>query len=68
MMKKFTKTLEQSLSAIPEFIFGVRAQGTPIQSTTLHTLHPSSRPDENEWVKEFKFGSRYGYRGSFYQK
>jgi hypothetical protein len=48
-------------------IFGERAQGIKLTNPTLRTLAISNRPSENEWVKEFKFGSRYGYRGSFYQ-
>lgn len=35
--------------------------------TKFHTLHPINRPTEKEWVNEFKVGSRYGHRGSFYQ-
>jgi len=49
------------------FVFGERAQGTKLTSPTFRTLVISNRPSETEWVKEFKFGSRYGHRGSFYQ-
>jgi hypothetical protein len=48
-------------------IFGERAQGIKLTHPTLRTLEISNRPSENEWVKEFNFGSRYGHRGSFYQ-
>ena len=48
-------------------VFGERAQGTKLTNPTLRTLQASNRPSESEWVKEFKFGSRYGHRGSFYQ-
>jgi hypothetical protein len=47
-------------------IFGQRADGQPIQQPTLKSSYPASRPSENEWAEEFKFGSRYGHRGSFY--
>jgi hypothetical protein len=30
--------------------------------------HPTNRPTEKEWSNEFKVGSRYGHRGSFYNK
>jgi len=49
------------------FVFGERAQGIKLTSPTFRTLVISNRPSETEWVKEFKFGSRYGHRGSFYQ-
>jgi len=55
------------MKQIMTFIFGERAQGTKLTSPTLRTLGISNRPSESEWVKEFKFGSRYGHRGSFYQ-
>lgn len=32
------------------------------------TLVPENRPTEKEWANEFKVGSRYGHRGSFYNK
>lgn len=48
-------------------LFGQRAQGFPVPQPTFKTTFPTNRPSENEWSKEFKFGSRYGHRGSFYQ-
>ena len=35
--------------------------------TKFNSTYPTNRPTEDEWSKEFKFGSRYGTRGSFYQ-
>lgn len=55
------------MKQIMTLIFGERAQGTKLTNPTLRTLKIINRPSENEWVKEFKFGSRYGHRGSFYQ-
>ena len=55
------------MKQIITLIFGERAQGIKLTSPTLRTLGISNRPSESEWVKEFKFGSRYGHRGSFYQ-
>ena len=47
-------------------IFGERAEGVLIQQPTLKTIMPTNRPSEQEWGEMFKFGSRYGHRGSFY--
>jgi hypothetical protein len=55
------------MKQIMTLIFGERAQGIKLTSPTLRTLEISSRPSEGDWVREFKFGSRYGHRGSFYQ-
>lgn len=55
------------MKQIMTLIFGERAQGTKLTNPTLRTLKIINRPSENEWVEEFKFGSRYGHRGSFYQ-
>jgi hypothetical protein len=55
------------MKQIMTLIFGERAQGTKLTNPTLRTLQASNRPSESEWAKEFKFGSRYGHRGSFYQ-
>lgn len=54
-------------SFLLHLFFGERAQGIKLTSPTLRTLGITNRPSESEWVKEFKFGSRYGHRGSFYQ-
>ena len=51
---------------IKQFIFGVKAQGQPVSTPSFKTTVPTNRPNENEWSKEMKFGSRYGHRGSFY--
>jgi len=48
-------------------IFGERAQGELIPQPTFRSSYPENRPSENQWAKEFKVGSRYGHRGSFYQ-
>lgn len=55
------------MKQIMTLIFGERAQGFKLDPPSLRTLVISNRPSESEWVKEFKFGSRYGHRGSFYQ-
>jgi hypothetical protein len=55
------------MKKITYLIFGKRADGQPLQQPTLRTVHPTNRPSENEWLQEFKAGSRYGHRGSFYE-
>jgi len=49
------------------FLFGQRAQGEMIPAPTFRSTYPEDRPDENQWAKDVKFGSRYGTKGSFYQ-
>ena len=49
-------------------IIGKRAEGEPIQQPTLRTIYPSDTLSENEWTAYVGFGSRYGYKGSFYNK
>ena len=48
------------------FLFGERAEGQPLTQPSFKSTYPSEMPNINQWVKEFKFGSRYGHRGSFY--
>jgi len=36
--------------------------------TKFNSIYPTTRPTEKEWANEFKVGSRYGHRGSFYQQ
>ena len=47
-------------------IYGPRAKGEPIPQPRLKTTALLDRPSESDWLREFKVGSRYGYRGSFY--
>lgn len=54
------------MKLIKELIFGVRVQGHPVPPPSIKTTTPTNRPSEEDWFKEFKFGSRYGHRGSFY--
>ena len=48
------------------FIFGQRAEGIFIPQPKFKTTEIANKPSENEWLQEFKVGSRYGHRGSFY--
>lgn len=61
------------MKSIYYFIFGPSIKGEPInleykipQPTKVTNI--TNRPSQDEWAREFKFGTRYGYRGSFYQK
>ena len=49
-------------------IFGQRAKGEPVPEPTFKTTYPDHRPDETKWAKDYNFGSRYGHRGSFYNR
>jgi hypothetical protein len=56
------------LKTIKTFLFGQRAQGELIPPPKIKTFYPTQMPEENQWRQEMKFGSRYGTRGSFYQR
>jgi hypothetical protein len=57
------------LKFIRVFLFGQRAQGEKIITPRLKTMERTYTQDEvNEWAREVKFGSRYGTKGSFYQR
>jgi hypothetical protein len=56
------------LKFIRNFLFGQRAQGEPVQPPKIRTIYPTQQLDENQWWREMNFGSRYGTRGSFYQR
>ena len=49
------------------FIFGKRAEGVFVPQPKFRTTALADRPSENDWLREFKVGSRYGHRGSFYE-
>jgi len=53
---------------LKKLVFGKKAQGEPMSLPTFTTTEPINRPSIDEWVKEFNFGSRYGHRGSFYER
>jgi hypothetical protein len=53
---------------LTRIVFGQRAKGEILPPPVIHTIVIANRPCEDAWAKEFKFGSRYGHRGSFYHK
>ena len=57
------------LKLIKTFVLGERAQGEKITTPTLKIIERTYTQDElNYWAREFKFGSRHGTKGSFYQR
>jgi hypothetical protein len=54
------------MKLIIRLLFGQRAKGEPLPEPSIRSIYPEQRPDEQQWSIEFKFGSRYGHRGSFY--
>lgn len=53
---------------IKELLFGVKAKGEPLPPPTFRTTESTSKPSLNQWVRYVRFGSRYGHKGSFYNK
>ena len=53
---------------IKEIVFGRRAKGEILPKPKLPPERPYNAEECDKWSKEFKFGNRYGHRGSFYQK
>jgi hypothetical protein len=47
-------------------LYGKPAKGEMIPDPTFRSTYPEDRPDEQTWVQDVKFGSRYGTKGSFY--
>jgi hypothetical protein len=58
--------MKDIMQYIKTLIFGEKAKGVPLSPPSFKTREVKNRPTQDEWVKEFKFGSRYGHRGSFY--
>jgi hypothetical protein len=53
---------------ITTLLFGVKIQGERLpESTSLPAERPFDSREYIKWCNDFKVGSRYGHRGSFYQ-
>ena len=52
---------------IKTLVFGKRAEGEPLTDSKLPPERPLNAIEFAKWCQEFKVGSRYGHRGSFYQ-
>jgi hypothetical protein len=53
---------------IKTFLFGIRAQGEKLPEPKLRPERPYDALDCTKWCQEFKFGNKYGHRGSFYKR
>jgi hypothetical protein len=58
---------------ILKIIYGTPKKGEPINlnhkiKIPFKTTELVNKLPENEWCNEVKFGSRYGTKGSFYQR
>lgn len=52
---------------IKTLLFGQRIQGEQIFESKLPPERQINDTDFIKWCQEFKVGSRYGHRGSFYE-
>jgi hypothetical protein len=52
---------------IKKLIFGMPVQGERLPEPKVPPERPYNEEDCIKWCQEFKFGSKYGTRGSFYQ-
>jgi hypothetical protein len=66
-MDKLTKFSEMILSNVITLVFGIRATGEKLPEPRKFPIRNVTEAECNQWANEFKFGSRYGHRGSFYQ-
>lgn len=60
--------MKKLMKYIKKILFGERAKGETLPSPTVKTMDCINRPTFDVWTKQVKFGSRYGHRGSFYNK
>lgn len=57
------------LQVLRVLLFGKKVEGEILlNQPTFRTTYPSENLPEEEWRKFVKFGSRYGHRGSFYER
>ena len=47
------------MKQIKEFLFGRRTQPVCQIKTTYYTVHPTSRPSQWDWMKEYRVGMLY---------
>lgn len=53
---------------IKKVLFGKPLSGERVPPPSFKTTYPKQQLSEQEWTATFKFGNRYGHRGSFYHK
>ena len=56
------------MKKIKELFFGVKASGELISAPTPKPTRSLIDDEFNKWTQEYKFGARYGHKGSFYQR
>jgi hypothetical protein len=66
-MDTLTKFSETILSDVITLVFGIRATGEKLSEPRKFPIRNVTETECNQWANEFKVGSRYGHRGSFYQ-
>ena len=54
------------MKSLLTFFTGSRAVGEKLAEPKKFPIRTATAAECNQWAKEFKFGSRYGHRGSFY--
>ena len=55
------------MKSLLTFITGSRATGEKLPEPRKFPIRNASDAECNQWAAEFKVGSRYGHRGSFYE-
>lgn len=54
-------------SILTKLLFGPRANGEKLPEPRKFPVRKVTEVEYNRWASEFKVGSRYGHRGSFYE-
>ena len=55
------------MKKLKTLLTGQRISGEVLPKPTYKTTTPPTQLSPNDWANEFKVGSRFGHRGSFYQ-
>lgn len=55
------------MKSLITFITGSRAAGEKLAEPRKFPIRHATEAECNQWANEFKVGSRYGHRGSFYE-
>lgn len=55
------------MKSLITFITGSRAVGEKLPEPKKFPIRDASEAEYNQWARDFKVGSRYGHRGSFYE-
>lgn len=55
------------IKIIKEFLFGKVIEGEKLHEPNKKPERTFTMDELSSWVNEFRFGNRYGHRGTFYQ-